>query len=184
MTLRRIGLAWFLLASTSAPCFAEATDLSPYLDAGGGLSGRLVLEDSQSGFAGVTSDVWTIEPDGSFTIERLLGDKPIAPARTGTLTAEDLESIAAAMAAQDFRSFPAEAGEGGKVNPRSLTLTFGDQTSVLWLPAGGDVRQAACSAPASSSLRGAASVAGTIIDTLGTLDGAAGASEGPGCEQP
>ena len=184
MTLRRIGLAWCLIASTVSPCLAEATDLTPYLDAGGGLSDRLVLEDSQSGFAGVTSDVWTIEPDGSFTIERRLDGKPIAPARTGTLAAEDLEGIAAAMAAQDFRSFPEEAGTGDKVNARSVTLTFGDQTSVLWLPAGRDMRQVACAPAPSSSLSGAATVAAAIIDTLGTLDKAAPASGGRECEQP
>jgi hypothetical protein len=184
MKLPKIGLAVCLIASATSPCLAEATDLTPYLDAGGGLSNRLVLEDSQSGFAGVTSDVWTIEPDGSFTIERRLDGKPIAPARTGTLSAEGLESIAAAMLAQDFQSFPEEAGTGDKVNARSVTLTFGDQTSVLWLPAGRDMKQLACSAPRSSNLGGAATVTAAIIDTLGTLDKAAPASGDRECEQP
>jgi hypothetical protein len=182
MTLRRIGLAWCLITSAASPCLAEATDLTPYLDAGG-LSDRLVLEDSQSGFAGVISDVWTIEPDGSFTIERRLDGKPIVPARTGTLSAEDLEDLAAAMAAEDFRSFPEEAGTGDKINARSVTLTFGDQTSVLWLPAGRDMRQVGCAAPR-SGLSGAAAVAAAIVDTLGTLDKAAPASGGRECEQP
>ena len=156
--------------------------MTPHLAAGGGLSDRLVLEDSQSGFAGITSDVWTVEPDGSFTIERRLDGKPIAPARTGTLALEDLEGLAAAMAAEDFRSFPEEAGTGDKINARSVTLTFGDQTSVLWLPAGRDMKQLACSTPRSSSLSGAAAVAAAIIDTLGTLDKAAPAFGGRECE--
>jgi hypothetical protein len=143
---------------------------------------RLVLEDSQSGFAGVTTDIWTIETNGTFTIERLLNGTPIASARTGTLGPEDLKRIAAVLATQDIRSFPAEADAADKINARSLKLIFGEQTSVLWLPAGESVTRLACSDKAPGS-RGPAKVAAAIVRAVGTLDKEPAPSSGnDGCE--
>jgi hypothetical protein len=159
-------------------CFAKSQDLGTYLEPGGRMRDSLVLEDSQSGFAGVTTDVWTIETDGTFTIERLLDGKPIAPARTGALAPADLESIATVLAAQDFPSFPAEAGAADKINARSLKLAFGERTSVLWLPAGESVTRLACSEEASGDARGPATVAAAIVRALGTLEKLPAASGG------
>ncbi|UIJ91440.1 hypothetical protein Q1M63_00600 (plasmid) [Sinorhizobium meliloti] len=168
MNLWRIGLAWCLIVVST--CFATSQDLDAYLDPSGRMRDRLVLEDSQSGFAGVTTDIWTIETNGTFTIERLLDGKPIASARTGTLAPEDLKSIVAVLATQDIRSFPAEAGAADKINARSLKLIFGEQTSVLWLPAGESVTRLACSDKAPGNSRGPAKVAAAIVRAVGTLD--------------
>jgi hypothetical protein len=125
---------------------------------------------------------WTIEADGSFTIERLLDGKPVAPARTGELAPEDLEGIAAVLAAQGLQDFPAEAGAADKVNARSLKLTFGEHTSVLWLPAGEGVTGLVCADAASDSLGGPAKVAAAVVGALGTLDGGPASAEGDACE--
>jgi hypothetical protein len=51
-------------------------------------SAPLVVKDLQSGFAGETGRVWTISPDGGYTVARQIGLKVLEPDQHGRLTPE------------------------------------------------------------------------------------------------
>ena len=69
-----------LLALAGLPFVAETEGMEGYLDREASF-GAAVLEDAQSGFAGVTADIWAIEPDGAFSGARRLDGGPITPTR-------------------------------------------------------------------------------------------------------
>src|SRR5690348_3372092 len=48
----------------------------------------LTVKDMQDGFAGTTGTVWTIKPDCTFRVSRLLNQKVTEPYREGRLTPE------------------------------------------------------------------------------------------------
>jgi hypothetical protein len=166
------AFAWCLtlLALAGLPFVAETEGMEAYLDRGGELRDRLVLEDAQSGFAGVTADIWAIEPDGAFSVARRLDGGPIAPTRTGALAPDELERLAEVLATQNFYGLPAEFGTPAKVNARKATMSFGAQVSVFWLTPGQDLASFACASDRTSAVRRFAAIAEAILGTLGPLE--------------
>ena len=144
--------------------------MEAYLAPDGQLRSELVLRDAQSGFAGVTTDVWQVAPDGSYRVTRELDGRAIAPERTGTLTPERLAGLARALADQDLQTLPAASGEVPEVNARQLTLRFGGTTATLNLMPGQDLDQAACAAPPQSDLRRFAEITDAITTSLQAVD--------------
>ena len=108
------------------------------------LTERVELQELQSGFAGVTGTVWTIETDGRFVISRKINEQ-VTPRAEGTLDAAQLSKIAEALAAADAATLPATIGDPPPVNPRTVILQIGDKPSTLFTagaveagPSGGD----------------------------------------------
>lgn len=169
MVPRNIGAMLCSLIAVM-PAFGGSEEVDAHPHATGELRAPLVLTDSQSGFAGVISDVWTIEPDRTFTIERLLEGKPVAPSRSGVLAPEDLEGIVAVLAAQDLENTSVDPSANERINARSMTLTLGGTTVRTSLPPGESLAALACSTGDARALSGSLAVAAAIVDAVGTLD--------------
>jgi hypothetical protein len=130
----------FLLGVNAAlplcPATAEQDELCKFLAPGGTLKERLLFRDVQEGFAGVSGEVWTIEPSGRISIARFLNEKTGAPDWERNLTPAELKSLAQTMATSRFLEWPASFGRDAKVNAHRLTLAFGEKKSTLVLQAG------------------------------------------------
>jgi hypothetical protein len=101
------------------------------------LSAPLVLKDTQGGFVGEIGDVWTIAPDCSFTVARLIGPKALDPHKKGRLTPQQRKQLKELMDRMTATALPKRIGGAPQVNPRRITLSYGAKQSVLNLPPGG-----------------------------------------------
>jgi len=103
------------------------------------LSAPLVVKDLQSGFAGETGRVWTISPDGGYTVARQIGLKVLEPDQQGRLTLEQRAQLKALLDRMAVTALPRQLGSAPQVNARRITLSYRGTQSVLNLPpAGGD----------------------------------------------
>ena len=101
-------------------------------------SAPLVLKDLQGGFAGETGRVWTISPDGGYTVARQIGLKKLEPDQQGRLAPEQWAQLKTLLDRLAVTA-PRQLGGAPQVNARRITLSYGGQQSVLNLPpAGGD----------------------------------------------
>jgi hypothetical protein len=96
----------------------------------------LTLRDSQSGFAGKTGTIWTINPDCSFTVSRFVNEAVSQPHKRGELTNEERSSLARLLSDKAVSQLPAQIGEAAPVNARQITLSYENKTSVLNLAPG------------------------------------------------
>lgn len=104
------------------------------------LSAPLTVKDTQQGFAGETGTVWTILPDCSYTVARLIGLKTLDPERQGRLTAEQQARLKGLLDRMSATGFPEQLGSGPQVNARRITMSYGGKHSVMTLaPGGGDL---------------------------------------------
>lgn len=126
--MRRCGLG-LLLAWLFVSGVAVAQECS--------LAAPLTVKDLQSGYAGETGTVWTIEPDCSFTVARQIGPKLGEPHRRGKLTPEQQTRLRELMAKVEPASLPEALGAPPQVNARKVTLAYGGKTAVLHLAPGG-----------------------------------------------
>ena len=102
------------------------------------LSAPLVLKDLQGGFAGETGRVWTISPDGGYTVARQIGLKELEPDQQGRLTPQQWAQLTTLLDRLAVTA-PRQLGGAPQVNARRITLSYGGKQSVLNLPpAGGD----------------------------------------------
>jgi len=102
------------------------------------LSAPLVLKDLQGGFAGETGRVWTISPDGGYTVARQIGLKELEPDQQGRLTPQQWAQLKTLLDRLAVTA-PRQLGGAPQVNARRITLSYGGKQSVLNLPpAGGD----------------------------------------------
>ena len=133
-----ISLSALLLASPIlSVCQATPDkDLTKFLTPAGKLQSSLTLRDSQGGFAGYSGEVWTIAPDGHFTIAHFLNDKIAAPHRQRDLSLAELKSLARVLCKNHLLQLPDSLGSEPKVNPHSLNLSFGTKQTTLVLPPG------------------------------------------------
>src|SRR5262245_37396994 len=125
MHLLRAALLAALLAAAALP--AAALD-----DAGEkGLKETLKVRDVQGGVAGFRGKQLTVEPDGSWDESTVRGDK-LTSRRSGTLSKKGL----ARLAAEIDKYSPGTLKDSGKpgVNPRVITVTYGQKEAVLNLP--------------------------------------------------
>ena len=141
-------------------------DMEAYLAPDGRLKSELVLRDAQSGFAGVTTDVWQVAPAGTYRVTRELDGRAVAPERTGSLSPEQMTELARVLSDQDLATLPAEIGKTAEINARQLTLRFGDAATTLNLMPGRDLENAACGVAPRSDFRRFAEIAMAITDTL------------------
>lgn len=129
--------ALLLAAPISSTCqSAKDKDLTRFLTPAGKLQSSLTLRDSQGGFAGYSGEVWTITPDGHFTIAHFLNDKVAEPSWQRDLSPSELKSLARVLCKNHFLGLPDSLGGEPKINPHSLTLSFGEKQTTLVLPPG------------------------------------------------
>jgi hypothetical protein len=123
-----------LLASAHTP--RRRNDLRQYLTSDGKLLAPLVYRDGQDGFAGVSGEVWTVEPGGHLSIAHFLNEKTSAPYWERDLTSDELKGLARSLAAKHLLTLPNHLGGDVKVNPHVLTLIFGKTQCELIAQAG------------------------------------------------
>jgi hypothetical protein len=145
-TALRVGLALpgFLISGTNMA--QESSQSAP-----------LVLKDVQGGFAGETGRVWTISPDGGYTVARQIGLTELEPDQQGRLTPEQWAELKTLLDRLAVMVLPRQLGGAPQVNARRITLSYGGRQSVLNLPpSGGDAsasRTAAGNDPTSLILK-------------------------------
>jgi hypothetical protein len=106
------------------------------------LTEKVELQELQTGFAGTTGTVWTVEPDGRYTIAGKVNEQ-LTPRQEGTLDAAQLSKIAETLAAADAENLPTEMGEPPPVNPQTIILRVGEKSSTFNTIGGVDPDQAA-----------------------------------------
>ena len=99
----------------------------------------LEVRDSQSGFVGISGQVWRVEPSGRWFAAQFVNTQIQKPYLSGQLTCEDLKALARAFAEQDFTELPNRFGRDLEVNPRTLTIRFGAIEKSLVLNAGENI---------------------------------------------
>jgi hypothetical protein len=101
------------------------------------------LQDAQEGFAGVSGEILTVQPDGSWRLARFVNDRVEEPHRQGRLSPTELKSLAGVLAEQDFRALPSVVGEAPPINPHRITVRFGETSSTLVMQPGQNVSDVA-----------------------------------------
>jgi hypothetical protein len=114
-------------------------DMGGFLTPDGQLVETLELQDAQEGFAGLSGEILTVQPDGTWRIARFLNDRVEEPHRQGRLSAKELKALAGVLAEQDFNELPAVVGQAPEVNPHRITVRFGETSSTLLMEPGQDV---------------------------------------------
>lgn len=100
------------------------------------MQARLVLRDGQQGFAGMSGEVWTVEPGGRFSIARFLNDRTDPPYWERSLAPTERKELAKVLAASHLLDLPDTFGRDVKVDAHLLTLSFGKKQSTLALQGG------------------------------------------------
>jgi hypothetical protein len=134
LTRRSFCAAVVLILGAAAGHASGPTDTSgDALMDDGRLQAELEVRDAQAGFAGLSGTITRVERDGTFTVSRFLNESVDGPHRQGRLDQDEIESLAAMLAEQDFLGLPREAGQAPPVNARTITVTLGDRESTLSL---------------------------------------------------
>ena len=111
-------------------------DTSSYLRDDGQLKSGLTLRDAQSGFAGETGQLISIQPSGEWSVQKFTNEKLAEPKGKGKLSKEQLAELAQSLAQQDFAGLPKSIGKPLRANPRVVTVTIGKQSVVFTRNAG------------------------------------------------
>ena len=159
--LRCLVVMWLaVLATPQRAMSAECADtMAP-----------LTLKDSRGGFAGYTGTVWTIAPDGSFTVSRFVNAAVHDPHRRGHLTPEQQSILSRLLVEKGATSLPARIGEPAQVNPHQIILECGGRMTVLNLPPDINALESVKNMDQSSPAR-------KVVDILETVQRLTGASE-------
>lgn len=129
-----------VLASTTMADEKRYVDDKLYVDGQGKLRHRLVVQELQSGIAGVNVTEWSIEPDGKWELSeyQLVDGKAQADTKmtkTGTIKSDRILKLASQLSASKLQELPEKLGTAKAVNDHSCVITFGDKkTRVLGLP--------------------------------------------------
>jgi hypothetical protein len=96
----------------------------------GRLKERIELDETQGGFAGFTGRYYVIEPDGSWSTGPIKPQsKKGEPTAKGKLTEKQLAGLAKELGRHDLAGLPSHGAT--RVNPKVVTIRFGDKASVL-----------------------------------------------------
>ena len=90
----------------------------------------LELQDAQEGFAGISGEILTIEPDGTWRIVRFLNDRVEEPHRMGRLHPKGTQGVGRGiLAEEDFSELPSVVGELPEADAHRVTVRFGETSS-------------------------------------------------------
>jgi hypothetical protein len=133
----RLLSSWLFVGVLLGLCvpMCRAASMSDYLTTGGQLKHTLEFQDVQGGIAGFTGTAWIIEPSGEWRVVPFHNTPRGTPLRQGKLTEAQAAALATHLAIQDFLALPTQLGGAPPVNPRQLTIRFGDKaTTLVWRP--------------------------------------------------
>lgn len=110
--------------------------MASYLDDRGYLLHALEFTDSQTGFAGRSGSVLTLEPEGSWKYQTFLNDEKRPAERSGKLETEEIRQLVAVMVSVRFGGLKEKMGTSPQVNPHELSLKWGATVRTLTLRGG------------------------------------------------
>lgn len=128
MALPIAPLFLFLLLGSMTPVMAddERKDLEVRL--------------TQSGFAGESGSLWTIEPSGRWSRQEIAGGEvqPVEGQSTGVLDSRQMDRLLEVLRQNDFETLPDKVGSNARANPRRLTISWGEKRVEIVTSAGVD----------------------------------------------
>ncbi len=129
------------------------------------------LRDGQSGFAGLSGTVVVIEPDGAFHVARFLNEQIWSPTREGKLGPEDMAKLNAVIGETDFAGLPPVVEATAEINPRVVSVRYGDRRSTWQLTPGQPLSDAiSAAADVHGAGRGFLRLVRTIREVTGIRD--------------
>jgi len=128
-----LGCVSTVVAATTNPIEALAAD--------GRLLGTLTIIEQQSGFAGITGAIWSIDADGKYRAARFVNERIEPPYKQGQLAPEPLHALGKAMEVE-LSPLPARLGREAEINPRTIVIRFAQRTWTLALPPGRSIGEA------------------------------------------
>jgi hypothetical protein len=114
----------------------SGANTGPYLANDGQLKAKLTFKNAQGGFVGFTGQLYTIQPNGDWTVQKFVNQKLDEPNRKGKLSKEQVIELAQSLAQQDFVGLPPQIGAPARANPHVCTVTFGTQSVAFILQPG------------------------------------------------
>ncbi|HET6468326.1 MAG TPA: hypothetical protein VFG43_08115 [Geminicoccaceae bacterium] len=93
--------------------------------AGSALQHTIEIRQAQSGFAGVTGKIWTVEPSGAWRVQSFMNDRIEPAAHSGQLEPGQLATLAAGLEQLNLPDLPSRLGEPPPVNPSTVTISYG-----------------------------------------------------------
>lgn len=161
-----LNVAFLILAALSASAVGGERCQKQYLTEEGELTEQLIYRDSQAGFAGVTGYLWTIEPDGSWKRQTFLNDLVRDADRSGKLRPGQLQELAEALKQNDLLGLPEQQGEEPQVNPKFITLQYGDKEFRYALIGGGELPEVDPDHPRPTNADRFVNIVNVILDLL------------------
>lgn len=122
---------WIVTVHSLSSAVDVDTDDGEYLSTDGDLRQALIVRDSQTGFAGETGHVWTIEPDGSWRHQTFLNEMIREPEQQGKFSRRQLQDLARQLKKYDLLGLPMKIGDSPDVNPHVVSLSFGEKEAAL-----------------------------------------------------
>lgn len=130
-----------LLGCVSMPVAIATTNPVKALAADGRLLGTLTITEQQSGFAGITGVIWSIDADGKYHAARFVNERIEPPHKQGRLPTESLRALGKTMEAE-LSPLTARLGQEAEINPRTIVIRFAQRTWTLALPTGQSIGEA------------------------------------------
>lgn len=130
-------LVMCLMSAISTDAGVGGDDPDAYLSKGDGpkrLTETVVLREEQSGIAGTTGTIRTVEPDGKWRLDvfrRRGGKEEATTTKTGRLSPAELTALAKDLASHDLLGLPEKVGVDEPVNPHKIILQFGKKRVAL-----------------------------------------------------
>jgi len=105
----------------------------------GTLKHPITMIEEQGGFAGPKVTIYEIKADGSFVrksytryVDKDGNEKKRGEStREGKLTKEHLDTVAKTLAEHKFVELPKKIGQEAKVNPRTVSIDYGEKRTTL-----------------------------------------------------
>lgn len=113
-----------------------AADRGAFLNPDGTLKHSLVLRDAQSGFAGESGQLWTIETGGSWNVSPFLNRNVRDATASGKLSQKQLREIADVLAKAKFNELPNRMGKFTGANPHTFSVKLGEKQVALVMRGG------------------------------------------------
>ena len=103
---------------------------------------QLEFQDEQMGVVGVSGTTWTIFPDGSCQANRFVNNTVLPSHQSGVVDQESRVQLSEVLSKQNLAALPAEIPSEPIVNPRRLTIRWGEASSSLVLQPGQSIEDA------------------------------------------
>lgn len=103
------------------------------------LRDTLVVRLSQSGFAGETGTIYTVESDGSWSTRAFVNERVGEMQAEGVFTDEQLNELAGMVDTEVFADGEGSTRKAPDINPQGIRIEYGDRSVALALDAADEI---------------------------------------------